>query len=279
VRTDAPGIRAGMTAKELLQRGELSAAIATLTEEVKAHPTDTSRRIFLFELLCFTGDLTRAQRQLDAVGQVSAEMDIGVQVYRNGLAAEGLRQRFFSEGLRPTFLFTEPPYARLHLEAANRLRADQPREAEALLDEARSQHPSVAGTVNATPISDLHDGDDLLGPFLEVLFGTQYVWLPFEDVTRIEVNPPKKLRDLIWPTATIQCRTAPLGGAFIPALYAGSSAAADDRLKLGRMTDWVTFGEGLARGVGQRSFVTDAGEFPLLETRVVELTPPTAPGH
>ena len=36
------------SAKELLQQGELTAAIDQIISEVKARPTDTSARIFLF---------------------------------------------------------------------------------------------------------------------------------------------------------------------------------------------------------------------------------------
>ncbi len=38
-----------MEAKELLDSGRLTAAIERLGQEVKAHPTDTQRRTFLFE--------------------------------------------------------------------------------------------------------------------------------------------------------------------------------------------------------------------------------------
>src|SRR5262245_54915497 len=57
--------RTVMHAKELLDAGHLTAAIEQLTQEVRAHPTDVRQRIFLFELLCFTGDYQRAARPLD----------------------------------------------------------------------------------------------------------------------------------------------------------------------------------------------------------------------
>ena len=44
-----------MKARELLQAGRLSAAVAALSEEVKLHPADVQLRTFLFELLCFAG--------------------------------------------------------------------------------------------------------------------------------------------------------------------------------------------------------------------------------
>lgn len=51
-------------------------------------------------------------------------------------------------------------------------------------------------------------------------------------------------------------------------LYPGSSLAANDNLKLGRMTDWlVPEGDGPVRGVGQHLLVADDKDFGLLEVR------------
>ena len=118
-----------MTAKELLDAGKLSAAIEQLNKEVKARPADGRLRIFLFELLCFAGDYQRADRQLEVIGHQSTSAEIGVQAYRQLMEAEKARQRLLSDGLQPNFLFPPPPYARLHLEAINRLRENRPTEA------------------------------------------------------------------------------------------------------------------------------------------------------
>jgi len=56
-----------MDAGELFKAGRLAEAVAQQLQEVKAHPADQARRVFLFELLCFDGDLDRARRQADAI--------------------------------------------------------------------------------------------------------------------------------------------------------------------------------------------------------------------
>jgi protein involved in temperature-dependent protein secretion len=61
------------TAKELLDRSELDAAIAAQTQEVKANPGDPARRTFLFELLCFTGDWDRAEKQVDVLASANVQ--------------------------------------------------------------------------------------------------------------------------------------------------------------------------------------------------------------
>jgi type VI secretion system protein ImpE len=54
-----------MNASELFKTGMLSDAIAAQVQEVKSHPADHGRRLFLFELLAFAGDLDRARKQIE----------------------------------------------------------------------------------------------------------------------------------------------------------------------------------------------------------------------
>ena len=266
-----------MTAKELLDVGKLSAAIEQLNKEVKAHPADARLRTFLFELLCFAGDYQRADRQLEVIGHQSASAEIGVQAYRQLMEAEKARQRLLSDGLQPNFLFPPPPYARLHLEAINRIRENQPADARALLEEAASSYPAVSGRLDGQPFSDFQDSDVLIGPFLEVVIQGKYTWLPFAQIKRLQVSPPKKLRDLLWTQAKLETTTGPAGEVFMPALYAGSSTSTDENIQLGRMTDWLPLGEGLTRGVGQRLFLVDDTERAILEVKEVEFdTPPVS---
>jgi type VI secretion system protein ImpE len=261
-----------MNAKELLDAGQLIAAIEQLNQEVRAHPADTRLRTFLFELLCFAGDYQRAQRQLDVIGTQNAATEVGAQIYRNMLTAEQVRRRLFSDGLRPDFLSDPPAWVRLHLDALNCLRADQPAEAKALLEESLQSRPSLAGQLDGQPFDDFQDADELFGPFLEVIAQNKYIWLPFEQVKSLSLSPPRRLRDLLWIPATIETQGGPLGEVFLPVLYAGSSDHADDQVKLGRMTDWQGQGEGLARGVGQRLFLVDDEERAILEIKQIEFT-------
>ena len=77
-----------MTATDLFKAGQLSQAIDAQLKEVKANPADQGRRLFLFELLAFSGDLDRAQRQIDAVDYKEMEKDVAVLGYKKALAAE-----------------------------------------------------------------------------------------------------------------------------------------------------------------------------------------------
>jgi type VI secretion system protein ImpE len=130
----------------------------------------------------------------------------------------------------------------------------------------------MPGRCNGSSFHNFHDGDDLLGPFLEVLYQSNYFWLPFEQIRHLEIQPPSTLRDLLWTPAKVELRDRPLGDVFVPAQYFGSHEHSDDLIKLGRMTDWKSVGKDTLLGVGQRTFFADETEYPLLEIRKIEFT-------
>src|SRR5262249_16721900 len=143
-------------------------------------------------------------------------------------------------------------------------------EADALLAQSASARVPLQGQLNSVRFSDFRDGDDFLAPFLEVIVHNRYVWLPFEQVKQLQFSTPKQLRDLLWLPATLEAHPGPVGEVFLPVLYAGSHTHNDEQVQLGRMTDWLVMGAGLARGVGQRLFFSDGQDKAMLEVR--ELT-------
>ena len=264
-----------MGAKELLDAGNLSGAIEQVTQDVKTNPRDVKSRISLFELLCFAGELQRAERQLDALGQTSGDvkMEMGVQLYRAVLLAESARRGFYSGASRtPKFFFEPPSYTALHIDATAKLREGKFNEVAELLEQSADERSSVSGQCAGKPFDNFRDGDDLLDPFLEVYFQSDYYWLPFEQIKSIEIQPPTTLRDLLWTPVKVDLRNRPMGEVFVPAQYFGSHENADDLIKLGRMTEWKTMGETVLLGVGQRIFFADDTEYPLLEIRNIAFT-------
>jgi len=254
-----------MKAKELLDQGKLSAAIQQLTNDVRARPTDLPCRIFLFELLCFAGDLSRAEKQLDAIGHQDAGMLIGVEVYRQILKAEEGRRAVFAEDRLPCFLTTPPEYVTFYLEALKLQREAELGKARLLLEKALELQPALAGQANGQPFQEFEDSDPFLGPFLELVVNEKYAWLPFEQIRRIEIAKPEQLRDLVWARARLEARGGDLGQVFLPVLYPGSNSHDDEQVRLGRRTDWIEKGEGLVRGMGQRMFLVDGQERAMLE--------------
>src|SRR5437879_5628483 len=110
-----------MNASELYKAGKLSEAIDAQIQDVKQHPADHSKRLFLFEMLAFSGDLDRARRQVDAINYGDMSLDMALLAYRQLLDSEQLRRRLFSDGLTPQFLTEPPDHVHVRLEAINRL--------------------------------------------------------------------------------------------------------------------------------------------------------------
>jgi type VI secretion system protein ImpE len=57
---------------------------------------------------------------------------------------------------------------------------------------------------------------------------------------------------------------------FVPALYSDSWKSSDDRVRLGRMTDWRDAGEELFVGEGTKLFWMDGKEKSILDVRTIE---------
>jgi type VI secretion system protein ImpE len=245
-----------MTPAEYYQAGQLDEAVEAAVQAVKSKPTDVAARFFLSELLCFAGELDRADRQLETVFQQSTEAAMRISLFRQLIRAETARQQFFSEGRLPEFLSEPSPALRLHLDASIAIRENQQQEAADLLAQAEQQRTHVPGVCDQTPFDDCRDLDDLTAPFLEALTSTgKYYWIPFEMIETLQFEPAQRAMDLIWRTATVSVAGGPDGNIYVPALYAGTSAQHDNQLRLGRGTDWLG-GDGIpVRGIGQKMWL------------------------
>ena len=266
-----------MNATQLYETGQLADAVAAAGDEVKRHPADPGKRMFLAELLCFTGQFDRADKQLEVLGHQEPKALLEVSTLRQLLRAEQARQQFYAEGRLPEFL--EQPSERLkrHLEASIRIREGQPGEAAQLLQQAEAERPPVAGTCNGQPFADLRDVDDLCASLFEVLTSTgKYYWVPMERVESMEFVAPKRPRDLVWRSVHMVVLGGPDGQVFLPALYAGTHNESDDRLRLGRMTDWRGGDGSPVRGVGQRTFLVGEESPSILELKEITITAPAA---
>jgi type VI secretion system protein ImpE len=265
--------RENMGAKELFDAGDLQGAIDQLTRDVKGKPRDVQSRIFLFEALCFAGDYARADKQLDAIAQMSGDVkvELGIQVYLNILAAEAARSALFSGSSRqPKFLLEPPAYAAIQLQAIAGIVENRLSELDDLINQSWELQTPVAGQANGAPFADFRDCDDLLAPFLEVFVKDEYAWVPFEQIKQIDIEAPRTLRDLLWVPAKVELRDGTRGDVFLPALYHGSARSHDDLVKLGRATHWKAVSEEVSQGAGQRIFLVDETEQPILELRKIE---------
>src|SRR5215472_12733839 len=153
-----------MTAKELFDQGKVREAEKLLTSYLREHPTDNAQRTFLFELLCFSGDYERAEKQLAVLSQANAETQMGAILYYSALHAEKTRHQIFAKQEFP----------------------------------AESTPLTVSGTLNGRRFDNLQDADPDLGARLEVFAAGAYLWIPFEHINSLEMERPRRLRDTLW---------------------------------------------------------------------------------
>jgi len=267
-----------MNVKELFDAGQLDEAVQAALAEVRLHPSDVPRRSTLAELLCWAGDLERADGQLETLGRQEPGAQFGVSLFRQLVRTAVARQQFYRDGRLPEFLGPPSPQLQLHLQASIALREGRSAEAADLLAQAETQRRPIPGICNGQAFEDFRDLDDLTASFFEVLTTTgKYYWVPIERISEIEFQKPAGLRDLLWRSARMIVRDGPDGAVFLPVLYAGSETDPDVRVRLGRYTDWHGGDGELVRGVGQRTFLAGEQDVGIMEIETLTFEP-TGPG-
>lgn len=258
-------------AEQSLKGGDPAAALAHLQEQVRARPADPKLRVFLFQLLCVTGQWERALNQLGVASNLDPEALVMAQTYGDAVRCEGVRDEVF-EGKKSPLIFGQPDqWLALLIESllvAGRGELERSGELRALAFDAA---PTSGGNVDGRPFEWISDADSRLGPVLEAVINGRYYWVPFSRLIKIEFEPPEDLRDLVWIPARLQFANGGESVALIPTRYPGSAASADGLIALARKTVWEEMSPGTHRGLGQRIFATDAEEVPLLEARTITL--------
>lgn len=263
------GVR--MSAEQLLKAGQLDEALAAIKQEVRKDAANPKLRVFLFQLLAVQGDWDRALTQLNVSGDMDASTLPMVQTYREAMACELLRADVFA-GRRAPLIFGDPEqWVALLLQALEPAAEGRYDAAARLRDEAFDRAPAISGTVNGERFAWISDADSRLGPVLEVIINGRYFWVPFARIRKVEVDPPTDLRDVVWTPATFTWANGGQAVGLIPTRYPGSAASDDARIRLSRRTEWSEPAPGTYIGLGQRLLATDAGEYPLMDVRTIEL--------
>ncbi len=229
-------------AKLLFESGQVREAARQLTEYLRERPTDVAQRTFLFELLCFSGDFSRAEKQLSVLSQGGPQAEMGAVLYYSALHAEKTRHQLFETQNFPTTEVAAP----------------------------------LPGEINGKPFTSIRDADPDIGARLEVFAAGAYLWIPFAHIASVELDSPKKLRDTLWMPAFV--RTGPafkgteLGEVLIPAIYPFSWKDPDEMVWLGRKTVWAADEQGTEYPSGLKTLLVDDEEIPFLEIRSLRLS-------
>lgn len=258
-----------MNAADLLRAGKLAKAHQALVQQLKQRPADLGLRTLLAQVLCFGGKWAKAEQQLDAIVALDPGRETGVQVVKNLLEAERQREKVVAQEARPDFLPEAPSYAETHFLALEKRRNGEHDEARDLLQAIDSERPKPAGRLQGWAFRDFRDTDSVLAFFLEAMVYERYVWVPFESILELEVNRPGNLMDLLWIPAQVTCRNGLVVHGFLPVRYPGSSDHPEERVQMGRMTDWAALPGGLARAFGQHVYQVGTEEVAILELSAV----------
>lgn len=252
---------------DLFQSGDLTGALSLATDAVRNRPMDVGARSLLCELLCFAGELERAEKQLDAALQTDPQTMTGVSLLKHLIRSELSRREVYRQGRVPDFLTTPTEPQKKRLEALICLRSGLADEAGRLSDEAAELDPELTGELNGAAFSGFRDLDDLLGPTLEVYTATgKYYWIGFEQIVSLEFNPVSHLTDMLWRSASIETAGDVSGRIHVPVLYDGSEKSADQRIRIGRATEWIQGSPNApTQGAGQREFLVSEDVVPIMD--------------
>ncbi len=235
-----------MDAQTLFKAGKLTEAVSALNAYLRDNPADLKNRTFLFELLCFTGDFDRAEKQLNIVEREgSKDSMLGTLLYKSALMAEKTRQEMFE-----TKTFPQPTGA---------------------------PKGAVRGKLNGKEFASIEDSDPRIGAKLEVFAAGDYLWISFHDLASVKLEEPKKLRDLFWAPAKLVTgptfRSRELGEILLPAIAALSWQHESNEVRLGRVTEFCEDESGAVAPYGGKTLLVDGEEVALLDVRELEIFP------
>lgn len=265
-----------MSPEESVRAGNLSQALQELQQRVRSNPADAKARVFLFQLLAVLGQWERAATQLKVAADLDPANLILAQVGRQALQAEQLRARVFAGATTPMLMGEPASWVPLMLEALRLSAEGHYERASELRSQALEDAPTTSGSINGEKFSWIADADSRLGPCLELVVDGKYLWVPFDRIKSLRMDPPADLQDTVWLQTIVTWTNEGQVPALVPSRYVGTETSDDDAVKLSRRTEWLEHPADTYFGLGQRMLATDAGEYPLLEVREVVFEPAAA---
>lgn len=256
-------------AEDALRGGDPAAALALLQAEVRDRPADASLRVFLVQLLCVLGQWERALNQLKVAADLDASALPMAQMYGAAIRCEAIRAAVF-EGTKSPMIFGEPDqWLALLIESLLVRGQGDAGRAEELRVRAFEDAPASIGAIDGRPFAWIADADSRLGPVLEAMINGRYYWIPFARLSRVDIEAPEDLRDVVWMPAHLEFENGGETLALIPTRYPGSESSADGAIALARKTVWDEAGPDAHHGLGQRIIGTDVDETPLMDIRQI----------
>ena len=292
-----------MTDLTLLVRGDGFAGISLqdhlqqIEARIRREPTVPTHRWALVELLCVLGHWDRALAQLQAWAKLiptsQAQSQAQAHSMRGLIRAEAQRNEVFAGALLPAPVTDMPDWMSDLAQAMAHNARSETEQADALRTRALSHAPQRSAVcvwqgdvANAQTLQEracdwIGDSDTRLGPVCEVMVAGAYRWLAFADVAHLSLQPPQSLLDLVWMPAKLQLHpqaglppstTGRVLHVFLPTRYplaqvVDEPQATHDALLMSRLTRWRDVGETGVFAQGQKTWMSDGIDWPLLDVR------------
>ena len=247
------------SAEVLLRDGDLAGARADLVELVRKSPGSVEGRMFIFQLLCLTGEWQKARAQLSALAQLSPDAQMLSVAYGQAIDAEIARAEAFAGKAPVALLVKSDGWAQDLAAALGHAAAGRIDEAEDARSRAFDAAPDTPGTIDGQAFEWIADADVRFGPSVEAIIAGKWGLLPFDSLDFIRSEGPSDLRDTIWLPVQIGFRSGQSVAGFLPTRYPGSETSSETADILARATRWIDGPNG-ENGLGQHVLTLSNGE-------------------
>ncbi|MGJ0478740.1 type VI secretion system accessory protein TagJ [Pantoea agglomerans] len=257
-----------------LASATLGETLADVTRQIQANPANADLRAAFVQLLCLSGNWTRAQTQLQSWLALRPQAQPTVNLLQQAIAGELQRDAVLRGEAQPVlpgsaWHWCDTLLAALQAETTgdttrgNALRADA-------LELAAANPGTATQQDQPTAFSWLMDGDSRFGPVCEVINQGRYYWIPFAAIREMQFQAPASVTDLVWRHTRVQLVDGSEQVCQIPARYP-LLAGADERFLRGSVTEWQPLGDDPDQfvGQGQKMWLSDSAEFSLLSLQQV----------
>ncbi|GAA6172884.1 type VI secretion system accessory protein TagJ [Colwellia sp. KU-HH00111] len=259
-----------MNAEGFLRLNDLDSCKKALFEEIKNSPGDIKLRIFLFQLSCITEDWARASGQLDVIRELDDSALALVNTYTQLIDCEKKRQNVLQGNISATCFGEPPTWLAYYMQAYQEVVDQKFDNAMDLIAKGAELAPQISGVIDQENHFEwIADGDMRFGPAIEIILNGGYYWLPMENIRKLEFEPVEDLRDLVWRPVNLTLKNNGTLIGFVPVRYPTNDLTTDTHL-LAKTCDWSEPTKNLFLGNGQRIFISENKEFPLLNISSIE---------
>jgi type VI secretion system protein ImpE len=261
---------------------------------VRSAPTAAENRWALVEILCQLCQWDRALQQLQAWARLVPQGKAQAHLLRGLIQAENQRMRVFRGQERAAPVVDFPDWMQDMAKALEHNAAGEPELADTCRRQALEHAPSRPGVCSwrvrrpGQPEEEqrqqdfdwLADSDTRLGPICEVILAGAYRWVAFSDLALLQLTPPKTPLDLVWTPAQLQLHGAPKDTSartlhvYLPSRSCWTHAPNEpteqqQALMQSHLTVWQEVGDTGVFSQGQKTWMSDGTDWPLLDIREV----------